>query len=495
MLFDTRLSALRLSSALMLFTASANGQAFEPRLLDSNTLLGGDAPRFVRRGGVSVGLGVPLAGGEGQAVIWTDAGTQILSTLPTHEVGDANAMDVGGMVVGTSVDVVPAGPLIKFFETAVVWPPGAPPVEVLSMVVSGPPLELLNTLDVLESGVLLGQGRDAALPALRGWILENGVLTDLGALPSSGNVFPRDMNEARRIVGEATDGLGRDHAFLWRNGVIQDLHVTSGVPGFVSEANAINESGTAVGGADFVVDGIQLEEAAMWLPDGKLVQLPNLGGQQSTCRDINRRGDVVGFSTTATNDLRAMLWRDGVGHDLNDLLPKNSGWTLLVANAISDDGYVVGEGVINGGIRAFILEPLCVSCTNYCASTPNSSGSAAKMSSAGWESIEAGFLTLVAEPVPADQFGLFFFGPNQTQVPFGNGVRCVAGGGQGLFRLPVVKSDSGGRLSHDLDFQAPPAATTLVQGTTWNFQGWFRDPAAGGASFDSSDGLTITFER
>ncbi len=477
----------------MVFAGLASGQAFEPRLLDTNQLLGGDAPRFVRRGGASAGLGLPLVGGEGQAVLWRDAGTTILSTLPTHEAGDAYAMDAAGMVVGTSVDVVTGGPHIKYFETAVIWPPGALPVEVSSMVVSGPSLELFSTRDVLESGLLLGQGRDAGVSRSRGWILENGVLTDLGALPSNGNVFPRDINEARWIVGEATDGLGRDHAFLWRNGVLQDLHMASGVPGFVSEANAINESGTAVGGADFVVDGIQLEEAAMWLPDGKLLQLPNLGGMQSTCRDINQRGDAVGFSTTPTNDLRAMLWSDGKGHDLNDLLPANSGWTLLVASAISDDGHIVGEGVLGGTIRAYVLEPVCDSCTNYCASTPNSSGFAAEMATVGWESIEAGFLTVVAEPVPANQFGLFFFGPNQTQVPFGNGLRCVAAGGQGLFRLPVVKSDSSGRLSHDVDFQSPPVASTLLPGTTWNFQAWFRDPAGGGAGFDSSDGLTITF--
>ena len=93
MLHRQRLLAFGLPWSLALLCGSALGQAFEPRLLDANGLLGGDAPRFVRRGGGAVGLGVPLAGGDGQAVVWSELGTVVLPTLPTHEVGDAWAMD------------------------------------------------------------------------------------------------------------------------------------------------------------------------------------------------------------------------------------------------------------------------------------------------------------------------------------------------------------------------------------------------------------------
>ena len=45
-----------------------------------------------------------------------------------------------------------------------------------------------------------------------------------------------------------------------------------------------------------------------------------------------------------------------------------------------------------------------------------------------------------------------------------------------------------------LDNTNPPsAATQITAGSTWNFQAWFRDPAAGGAFFDLSDGLCLTF--
>jgi len=45
-----------------------------------------------------------------------------------------------------------------------------------------------------------------------------------------------------------------------------------------------------------------------------------------------------------------------------------------------------------------------------------------------------------------------------------------------------------------VDNALPPSpAGQLTAGATWNFQGWFRDPPAGGAFFDLSDGYSITF--
>ena len=70
----------------------------------------------------------------------------------------------------------------------------------------------------------------------------------------------------------------------------------------------------------------------------------------------------------------------------------------------------------------------------------------------------------------------------------GNGLRCV-GDGSGLFRLPVEVARAG-ELRHALDLTTTPV---IVPGSTWHFQGWYRDPAAGGAAFDLTDGLTVTF--
>ena len=52
---------------------------------------------------------------------------------------------------------------------------------------------------------------------------------------------------------------------------------------------------------------------------------------------------------------------------------------------------------------------------------------------------------------------------------------------------------SGNVLSHQLDFSAAPSAGRLMPGTQWHFQAWYRDPAAGGAGYNLTDGLSVTF--
>ena len=69
------------------------------------------------------------------------------------------------------------------------------------------------------------------------------------------------------------------------------------------------------------------------------------------------------------------------------------------------------------------------------------------------------------------QFALFFTGPEEIQVPFGDGFRCVGAGSVGLFRL------------------GPPQ----LPGERRSFQLWYRDPAAGGSGFNLSNGVTVTF--
>ena len=53
---------------------------------------------------------------------------------------------------------------------------------------------------------------------------------------------------------------------------------------------------------------------------------------------------------------------------------------------------------------------------------------------------------------------------------------------------------TGQELGHQLDLNDPNgSAGAIVAGSTLYFQAWFRDPAAGGALFDLSDGLEIVF--
>jgi len=120
--------------------------------------------------------------------------------------------------------------------------------------------------------------------------------------------------------------------------------------------------------------------------------------------------------------------------------------------------------------------------TNYCSVTPNSTGSAAAITASGSLSIAAANLELFAGPVPNEPF-IFYAGPLQISTPFGDGFRCVGGS---VVRIwpPTVASGNSAMRSVD------PGALGLTPGT-WNFQCWFRDPAALGAGFNLSDGLEV----
>ncbi len=83
--------------------------------------------------------------------------------------------------------------------------------------------------------------------------------------------------------------------------------------------------------------------------------LGTLGGTDSYAYSINDKGQIVGSSLAADNTQRAFITgKDGL-IDLNTLINPLSGWTLLEANAINNNGQIVGYGIFNGQGRGFIL--------------------------------------------------------------------------------------------------------------------------------------------
>ena len=142
-------------------------------------------------------------------------------------------------------------------------------------------------------------------------------------------------------------------------------------------------------------------------------------------------------------------------------------------------------------------DPVGCAVTSYCQTSPNSIGPGALMSHVGTTSIAANDFTLVSAGAKPNQFGLFYYGPNQVQIPFGDGFRCVGGGAIGTFRLnPVALTNGVGVAMRLVDLTAAPAASgpgAITSGSTWNFQHWYRDPVGGPAGFNFSDGLSATF--
>ena len=60
-------------------------------------------------------------------------------------------------------------------------------------------------------------------------------------------------------------------------------------------------------------------------------------------------------------------------------------------------------------------------------------------------------------------------------------------------RSTFAVADGAGELTYAVDNTHPVHAPQLQAGSTWNFQAWYRDPAAGGANFDLSGGYSVSF--
>jgi probable HAF family extracellular repeat protein len=74
---------------------------------------------------------------------------------------------------------------------------------------------------------------------------------------------------------------------------------------------------------------------------------------------VNDSNVVVGYGNMSNNAPHAMIWTSAGGmQDLNTLIPANSGWVLVNANAINSVGQIVGYGTkSNGKNHAFLLTP------------------------------------------------------------------------------------------------------------------------------------------
>jgi hypothetical protein len=130
--------------------------------------------------------------------------------------------------------------------------------------------------------------------------------------------------------------------------------------------------------------------------------------------------------------------------------------------------------------------------TRYCAGASNSAGAGALLYAQGSTDVSLNQLSLSAEGVPPGMAGLFYFGTNSTQVPFGEGFRCVSGR---ITRLhPTSFADGSGFATRTLDLAAAPAAGVIVPGAQLSFQYWYRDPMGGGAGFNLTDAIRIGFE-
>jgi hypothetical protein len=252
-----------------------------------------------------------------------------------------------------------------------------------------------------------------------------------------------------------------------------------------------------------------------WVYDGATGALRhgftgNDGGDQLG-REVDGGGDVNGDHVpdlwiSAPVDESAggggALWiRSGLNGGLLAILgEQGGGYGLGLAAGADFDGdgltdFAVGAPSFADG-RIYAYTGVCTGANYaYCTAAPNShSPNGGSITGSGSTRISADDLTLIARECPPNQSGVFFYGTQQQEIPFGDGTLCVGGS---FFRLrPVVTMDANGIASLPLDYDGPPLGQgpgAISAGDTRFFSFWFRDPAGGPVGFNYTNGRVLTF--
>jgi len=185
-----------------------------------------------------------------RAVLWeTKKDTKLeLRPLPGDSTSAATGINNRGQVVGISGDCdIAVGQLSA--RHSVLWENGVPTnIGDLGGDAWHTPMDIDDAGDVVGFSNPRGVVGINFAPHAFLWTKTTGI-QDLGTLPGDANSQGLGVNSTHQVVGVSSGALNR--AFLWENGVLQDLNglVGAGFPDLLIVAQHINEDGVIVGRA------------------------------------------------------------------------------------------------------------------------------------------------------------------------------------------------------------------------------------------------------
>ncbi|MGL5768873.1 MAG: autotransporter domain-containing protein [Plesiomonas shigelloides] len=140
------------------------------------------------------------------------------------------------------------------------------------------------------------------------------------------------------IVGTASDKNNNEHAVYWDRvaNTIHDLGSFSHSSSQYSNAIAANRDGSVIVGSSTNFAGVT--QGFRWTTKAGMVELQSLGGT-SQATGVSDTGRIIGYSTNAKNEGRAVYWDKNKIRDLGTLRADNSGSSS--AQAISATGKVI----------------------------------------------------------------------------------------------------------------------------------------------------------
>jgi probable HAF family extracellular repeat protein len=310
------------------------------------------------------------SGPETRAVLWSDDRIIDLGTFGGNE-SLANAVNARGQVVGLATNSISDSFNFYGFGTqmhAFLWQKGV----MQDLGTLGGPDSIAFWVN--EVGQVAGisyidstPNPLTGLPAMHPFLWENGKMRDLGTIGGTQVFQLNALNERGQVVGSMTladEDANHVHPFLWDGKSLLNLGTLGGDFG---EANWLNDSGEVVGHADTSVacpgGAGPIGHAFVW-KDGAMEDLgivpgadPLQGGSAAT--SINSKTQIVGESASCDFSVDdAFLWEKGSMVDLNSLIPADSAMHLFLPLYITDGGEITGLGFLpNGELRSFLLTP------------------------------------------------------------------------------------------------------------------------------------------
>jgi probable HAF family extracellular repeat protein len=197
------------------------------------------------------------------------------------------------------------------------------------------------------SGQIVGYSYLAS-GAQHAFLWSAGVMTDLGTLGNyNTNSHALAISDDGTIYGTSGAADGKNHVFLWQNGTMQDLFALPSNAG----VERIDPAGVVLYSTVTYQNGyVTAVRYSVWQA-GTALDIGTLGGSTSSVAGdsglagsalvlpspvvaMNGKGQVVGYSETASGELHPFLWQGGKMWDI--------GGIPGAATGISENGNIIG---------------------------------------------------------------------------------------------------------------------------------------------------------